>query len=130
MVKKEVNIESGVLLTNYDIDATGGGLWTDTTHYKVTVPAYKRWFLFGGNCYVTQNATCDVMLYNSDDKVINYLADYAAGTGHKPYPDGTFGAGLMRPIPLDAGEYIQATFGAAQDATAYATCRVLEVTYS
>ena len=120
-----MNLDNLPIIDNYEIDATGAtARWPDTTHYKVEVPAGWTYWFVAGNCYVTQNGTCDVMLYNASDKLVMYLADYAAGTGHKPFPDATYGPGLKRPIKMTPGMYIQATFGAAQDASAYATCYV------
>jgi hypothetical protein len=125
-MSQRVPIHVGVVVDNYDIDATGGGLWTDTTHYKATVPTYKRWWLYGGVVNRDANQTCDVMVYNSANKIVLYLADQAAGTGISHYPDSTL-AQVQMPIAIPAGGYVQATFGGAQGAAAYATCYVIEV---
>jgi hypothetical protein len=116
----------GTIVTNYKKGAAGGAPWTDTTHYKVTVPTYKRWWLFGGVVNRDANQTCDVMVYDSSNNIVLYLADQAAGTGISHYPDSTL-AQVQMPIPLEAGMYVQATFDGAQGANAYASCYVLEV---
>ena len=112
---------------NYTVDATGGGLWTDTTHYRATVPVGKRWFLYGGVAQRDVSATVNMALMNVADKMVHYLATHSAATALVAYPEATNTGSMMFPIPLDVGEYVMMTFGVAQSTGAYATCIVLEV---
>jgi len=110
---------------NYDIDATGGGLWLSTTNYRVTVPANKRWFLIGGATFRDVSATLYISLRNSAGNELTRLDEVGAGTGYRVYPQSTQQIG--QPYILDAGEDINMTFGVAQGVTAFATCIVLEI---
>lgn len=114
------------LITNYDIDATAGGLWTDTTHFKVTVPTGKRWKVLGGVINRDANQTVVVDVYNSSNDIILRLDSRSAGTGITEFPSQNYNSYVATGLYIDAGMYIQATFGAAQGAAAYASCLVLE----
>lgn len=114
-------------LDNYDVNATAGGLWTDTTHYRATVPANKRWFLFGGAITRDASQTVNVSIYDSSDNPIIVLAGYSAGTGTHSYPIEGYSGHVIFPFPMDPGDYVEALFGGAQGVTAAATCVVLEV---
>jgi len=106
---------------NYDIDATAGGLWIDTTHYRVTIPAGYNALLWGGYYKGNTAHTAVITVANAADKPLFVLLSEANGsTGHY-YPDATL-MNLKMPLPLKAGDYIEAVAGAAQDGTAYATC--------
>ena len=121
------SLYSAKKVDNYAIDATGGGLWTTTTTYKIVCPTGKRWVLIGGVINRGVSATVNVIVYNASDEPIQFLYYAAASTGTSGYPSST-NAGNGVPI-LDVGEYVLATFGAAQNAASYMTCLVLEVPY-
>ena len=111
---------------NYDIDATAGGLWTDTTHYRVTVPAGYNYLLWGGYYKGNTADTVVITVANAADKPLFVLLDEANGsTGHY-YPDPAL-MNLSVPLVLKAGDYIEALAGAAQDANAYATCVITPI---
>jgi len=112
-------------IDNYDKDATGGGLWATTQQYKVTVPSGKRWFLLGGITYRSVSSTLTGAIHDSSDNMLYYVCSAAAATGYVMYPQTTFQLGT--PAVLDAGDYVNITFGTAQDANAFCTCVVLEV---
>jgi len=115
-------------LNNYEVYGAGAGpLWTSTTNYKAVVPAGKRWFLYGGVVFRSASATASINVYDAADKKIYTLGSHAAATGICHYPEAENTGSLAFPIPLDAGEYVDITLGAAQGATAYGTCVVLEV---
>lgn len=122
---------AGKLVENYIIDTgdTGAGndKWTSTTVQSYTVPASKRWLLYGGVVHTDANATVDVVLYNDADKTLLYLADHAAAgaAAYEEFPVGTQ-VPTVFPIPMEAGWYVKITCGAAQGAAAEATCLVLE----
>ena len=118
------------LIDNYDIDATGGGLWASTTTYKATVPVGKRWFFIGGTVNRTVSATLQAQINNAADKLIMYLGYASAATGKTAYPNTVESGTSMCPpgfVPMDVGMYVLVTFGAAQNASAEASCLVLEV---
>lgn len=110
---------------NYAVDATGGGLWVNTTHYIAEVPASKRWFVLGGVINRAVSSTVYVISRDTADKEIIRHLDEGAATGLKTWPEADFSSG--NPIILDASEQIYMHFGTAQDASSYATCIVLEV---
>lgn len=117
-------------LDNYEIDATGGTLWTSTTTFKVSCPVGKRWFFFGGVIKRTVSATVTADLYNVGDDLIRRLCVEAAATGQSSYPNNV--AANTAPsfagyYVMDVGDYILLTFGVAQNSTAYASCQVLEI---
>lgn len=118
--------EVGRKINNYDVDATGGGLWTDTTHYRATVPTGRRWYFLGGTIYRDVNATVVGYVYDSSDNPEIFLVSKGAATGLSGYPDSNAPSGIYA-HPMDPGDYVELTFGGAQDALAYATCTVLEV---
>lgn len=125
------NILSAPLVENYIVDTgdlgAGNDKWTSTTVQSYTVPAGKRWFLYGGVVHTSANATVDVVLYNESDEIVLYLADHAAAgaAAYEEYPTTMIGNVLL-PIPMDAGWYVKITCGAAQGAAAEASCLVLE----
>ena len=111
---------------NYDIDATAGGLWTDTTHYRVTVAAGHNYLLWGGYYKGNTADTAVITVANSSDNPLFVLLSEANGsTGHY-YPDPAL-MNLQLPLVLKAGDYIEAVAGAAQDGTAYATCVITPI---
>lgn len=116
-------------INNYEIDPVGGVkvLWTSTTEYKAVVPTGKRWFLYGGIFNRSVNSTASVYLYDSSDDILLHLDTFAAGTGLGAYPNVARTANIIFPWVMDAGEYVKISLGTAQDASAYATCMVLEV---
>ncbi|GAH94804.1 unnamed protein product [marine sediment metagenome] len=111
-------------LNNYAEDATAGGLWTDTTHYRVTVPTGKRWFLLGGNIDRDVSATIGTWVFDSAGNQIGILLSEAAETTVVAFPETVF---EVPKFVLDAGEYIESFFGAAQSTAAFHSCIVLEV---
>jgi len=112
-------------LNNYKANATAGGLWTDTTHFRVTVPTDKRWFLLGGHVKRDIAATINTEVYDSSDQKIGKLMDDASGTGLVTFPEADYFIGT--PWILDAGEYIESVFSVAQGTSATHSCVVLEV---
>lgn len=114
------------IVDNYDIDATGGGLWTDTTHYKVTVPAGYSYFLYGGIVLRDANQAATTGVFNAANKEVLRLATTAAAATLFSYPD-TGAGNLVLPVKVPETYYIQATLAGAQGATAYGTCYVLKV---
>ena len=114
------------IVDNYDIDATAGGLWTDTTHYKVTVPAGYSYFVFGGVIGRSAAQTAITDIYNAAGAIILRLGSLASATTVLNYPDSAAG-NLMLPVKVKAGDYIQTTYGGAQGAAAWETCYVLKV---
>lgn len=120
-------------VNNYDIDATAGGLWTSTTTYRATVPALKRWFVIGGFVNRSVNGTLVVRSYNAAGAIIAMHDSQAAATGGTAYPSTQASTYIQQKTAngfmaiLDPGEFVELTFGNAQDAAAYASCIVLEV---
>ena len=118
-------------IDNYAADATGGGLWTSTTTYEVTVPAGKRWFLLGGVIKPDTSATTSTTAYNAADEPLYKIGYQAAGTNLqamlKQTADYNHANPHGHPLVLDAGDYVDVEFGAAQGASAYCSCVVLEV---
>lgn len=114
-------------LNNWDEDATAGGLWTTDQTYIAKVPAGKRWFLYGGIVNPDVYSTVFVAFYNTADKVILELANYAAGTAAEPYPEVANVGQFIFPVVMDAGEYVRAYFAVAQTGAAACSCVVLEV---
>jgi len=114
-------------INNYAADATGGGLWTSTVAFRVTVPASKRWFVVGGYVLRDASATMNVRLFDSSDNIIHQYDVQSAATGYSNWPTGAATSSTVQRFPLDAGEYLQITFGAAQGAGAYASAVVLEI---
>lgn len=112
-------------LNNYVLDATGGGLFTSTTRYRVTVPPGKRWILLGGIINRDNSSTLSIYLYDVDDNIIGRLLQEAAGTGIDSFPEEEWSIGTS--WVLDPGEYIESIYGTAQGVAAYHTCVVLEV---
>lgn len=113
-------------LNHFEEDATAGGThWLDTTHYRVVVPAKKRWFVLGGQVDRDVSATVNTGVFDSSDNQIGKLMDDAAGTGLVSFPEDSYFIGT--PWILDAGEYIESVFGVAQGASATHSCVVLEV---
>jgi len=118
---------SKIPTSNYAEDATGGGLWLDTTHYRVTVPTGKIYWLWGGYYKGNTANTVVISLADVDDNpLMGPLLSEANGSTGFHYPDPAL-VNLKMPLPLLAGWYIEAVAGAAQDATAYASCIVTEV---
>ena len=124
---------AGPLVENYIVDATDNAAtnlkWTSTTVQSYTVPANKRWVLFGGHVnrdVQTGTATLLVDVYNESDKLILRLDTQANATGTTGYPNATSAAAFVFPMPMDAGWYVKITIGEAQDTAATASCVVLE----
>lgn len=110
---------------NYEVDATSGILWVSTTNFRVTCPASKRWFLIGGVIKRTVSATVIGYVRDSSDNILHKLCDEAAATATTNFPDKDYVTG--QGFVLDAGDDVSLTFGVAQNASAYASCVVLEV---
>ena len=97
------------------------------TFKKFTVPAGKRWLVFGGSAERDVSATLDIAIYNANNKLI--MANAQVGAGTTTISWGSFytatANALMNPIPLDTGSYIKYTWGAAQT-TPEVSCLVSE----
>ena len=113
-------------VTNYDIDATGGGLWTDTTHYRVTVPVGKRWKFLGGYCNRDVSSIVNGFIYNASDKILQYMVSQTAAATGFAIPTTALGVETSS-LYMDVGEYFEMTFAVAQGVGAYASFQVLEV---
>jgi len=82
-----------------------------------TVPAGKRWEVFGGSSKRDVSATLDIEVYNENDKLIMRIPQIAAGV-----TTVSWGAMLQNvsagstpfPFPMKAGWYVKYTYGAAQ----------------
>ena len=117
------SIFSKVPISHYEIytDGTSDTWWDDTTHYVVTVPAGKIYWLWGGYVDIENNATCDVTIKDASGNIIMLLLDEAAGTAAFGYPDPALHTCQM-PIPMLAGWEVEILFGAAQSTAAFASC--------
>lgn len=112
-------------VNNYELYSASGPLWTDTTHYRATVPVGKRWFVLGGAVKRDASATINTGVYDAADKQIGKILDDAAGTGLVSFPEDCYFIGTS--WILEAGEYIESVFGAAQGTGAYHSCVVVEI---
>ena len=92
-----------------------------------TVPADKRWYVYGGTVERDQSAALDVAFYDADDHLIMALSQVAAGTTKISW--GFAATAVLNilnaPLPLDAGSYVKYTWGAAQT-TPEVTCYIME----
>ena len=117
------------LVTNYIVDATDNAAtnakWTSTTVQTYTVPAGKRWFLWGGQVTRDANETLVVNLTDGTNIIMN-LAIAAAGTGQTDLLEDLPGNFVM-PLIMEPGWTVVITCGGAQGAGAKATCVVSEV---
>lgn len=109
---------------NNNYVATGASFSNSTTLHKIVCPTGKRWFLLGGYVFRDASATIIVTIRDSTGANIQKVLDEAAGTGGTVYPEAVFQTGV---IVLDAAEWIQMDFGAAQGGGAYVSGIVLEV---
>ena len=122
---------AGTKVDNYIVDTgdlgAGNDKWTSTTEQTYTVPANKRWLLYGGQVTrdtATGTATLIVNLTDGTNILMN-LATEADATGTTsliadvPTPQ-------VWPIIMDAADAITIVIGEAQGAAAAATCVVLE----
>lgn len=120
------SIWSKVPVSNYDIDATAGGLWTSTTTYRVTAAAGKVTWFWGGYYKGNTANTVVIQMHDAADGILMSLLSEANGSTGFGYPDPALHTCQM-PIPMLGGWYIEATAGAAQDSSAYASCVTTEV---
>ena len=117
-------------VTNYALDATGGGLWATTTKFKVTCPAGKRWFVIAGSINRAVSSTLDTRIYDESDVVLYMVDNQGAATGITSFPNKTANALIAPtayPLVMDAGDYLDMSFGTAQNASSWASFTVLEV---
>lgn len=115
-------------INNWEDDATGGTLWATTTSFKVVCPADKRWILIGGIINRDANAAAYAYIKDSSDNPIIRLSSYTAATGITQLLDyDSVSTPTAAPFIIDAGEYVEIVFDAAQGAGAYASCVVLEI---
>jgi len=123
-------LELGKKIDNYIVDATDNAAtnakWTSTTVQEFTVPAGKRWFLFGGTVTTDANNTVIVTVTDGTNTLMT-LASHAAQIGEVWYPEADNVGNIVFPLPLDAGDEVLITCGGAQGAGAKATCLVVEV---
>lgn len=120
-------LKFGRKVNNFLDDATSN--WDTTTTHKFIVPAGKRWLLLGGNGFRSDAATVQVYCFNTANKKIFGLTELASAAGRFTYPSRTAevdSGAIMDFMVLDAGEYVNFVFGAAQGATAYISCVVIE----
>jgi len=118
----------GKLVDNKVVGASNFSV--STTSHKITVPTGKRWIFMYGNVYRDVNtgtATLVIDLKDSGDELLLWhCVSVAAGTGHTSFPGYSIAA-FKYPFVLEAGDYLEFTFGEAQGAAAYIIARVLEV---
>lgn len=103
------------------VDGTNDIWWDDTTHYVVTVPAGKVYWLWGGWVDIENNATVDIVIQDASGNLLIELLNEAASTGAFGYPDPALHTCQM-PIPMAAGWEVEILFGAAQSTAAFASC--------
>ena len=130
---KRFGLYSQPILANYIVDATDNAAtnakWDSTTVQTYTVPAGKRWLLYGG--YVTRDAneTLVVVLQDATPTTIMTTSTQGAAIDTTDLladvPDT-----MQRPIIMDPGWSILITAGGAQGAGAAATCFVIEIDHS
>lgn len=89
-----------------------------------TVPAGKRWVIYGGSAERDQNATLSIVHNTSADKKIMDFHYAVAGTSTICWPCGT--SYPMGPFIAKAGDKIVYTWGAAQT-TPEVSLQILEV---
>lgn len=120
------------IVSNYIVDTgdTGAGndKWTSTTVQTYTVPTGKRWLLWGGSVFLSDNATLVVDITDGTNTLMN-LATYAATTGWLSILETANLGNWVLPIIMDPAWTVKITCGAAQGATAKATCVVTEYTH-
>ncbi len=122
----EFDLANAKKVDNYEADATGAtALWPDTTHYKATCPAGKRWVLIGGVVKRDVSSTLDMYVRSSATEALLQLDIQTAATGYSAYPN-YLRSDAKTLIVLDPGDYVEALFGTAQGAGAIASCQVLE----
>jgi len=117
---------SANIVDNYDIDATGGGLWTSTTVYKVVTASGYANFLYGGMCSRDANQAATVSVFNAADKEVLRLGTIAAAATVFSYPDSGAGS-IMLPVKIPAGYYLKILLAGAQGAAAWASAYMLSV---
>lgn len=86
------------------------------TSKTFTVPAGKRWLVFGGSAERDVSATLDIAIYNASDKLVMANAQVSAGTTTISWGSlytATANA-LMNAIPMSEGWYVKYTWGAEQ----------------
>ena len=127
--------QGGTLKDNYVVKGTaagaGKGNFSESEQqHKITVPAGKRWLLWGGHVKRDANATMGIQINNSSDQMIHYLHYRAAAAETVGYGGGFHGTANAQgtiPVPMKAGDYLQFDFGANQAATASISAIVTEV---
>ena len=124
----------GEVKSFYIVDATTNAAtnyaWDSTTVQAYTVPAGKRWYVYGGTVKrdtATGTATLDVSIYDSAAHLVLTLATAADATTLVIYPVAATVGHYTLPFILDEGWTVTITIGEAQGAAAYATCHVLQM---
>lgn len=100
--------------------------WGALNSHEFTVPAGKRWWLYGGIVKRDVSETVSVYLRNGSDEPLLYTMSAGASTNVVHYPDPAV-CPIYRPIPMDEGDHILVALGGNQGAGAYLSCIVLEV---
>lgn len=113
--------------------ASGCTYWTSSTVYKAEVPASKRWFVMWIQHDRDTSSTSITAVYNSSDVRLGVLISAGAGTTLISWPNHedqvahlTNVAGPLG-LVLDAGYYIQTTYGTAQSTSAIQTIHAIEI---
>lgn len=130
---KRFGMNSQPLFPNYIVDATDNAAtnlkWDSTTVQTYTVPAGKRWLLYGG--YVTRDAneTLVTVIQDATPTAIMTVSTQGAAIDTTDLLADLPG-NLTMPMILDPGFSVLITAGGAQGAGAKATCFVLEYDHS
>lgn len=82
------------------------------TEKKFTVPAGKRWLVFGGRAERDVSAAFDAFVYNETDNLIGNLFDQVVAGVTEVLFGGLRSA--YRPFPMKAGWYIKYVWGVEQ----------------
>jgi hypothetical protein len=114
-------------------ELTGGSNFSEsTTEHRITVPTGKRYYVFCGSVDPDNNSTVTIRVKSSGGKTYGLLMSEAATTTLKVWGSTVESVNNSRsvsgiPYPLDAGDYVQVEFGAAQGATSEIVTAWLEV---
>lgn len=121
------------LVDTYEVYAAAGTTyWVDSTHYRITCPVGKRWFVMWFHHDRDAAETCLTGLYNAADDRLCILESGAAANTAVSWPNLTeqlvyVMAPLGFPLILDPGYYIETVYGGAQGVGAIEVFWILEV---
>lgn len=89
------------------------------TSHSFTVPAGKRWLVFGGEVERDANAALSLYVYNAADELIMVIFSEGAGVAEHDWgvwvsSTPTESRSISHPILLGSGDYLKVVWGAAQ----------------